>query len=176
MSYEVLESKLTYEGKIVKVTVDKLQMPDGKAAYRETVIRGKNAAAALAVDAEGKIIFVRQYRHAFKEMLLEIPAGVLEEGEEPSEGIKRELAEETGNLAGNMEFVCEIYPTVGFCTEKIFLYFASDLTPCPCCFDEDEFIEVERYTPGEAMEMIYKGEIKDAKTVAAIFAYMTRHK
>ena len=72
MSYEVLESKLTYEGKIVKVTVDKLQMPDGKAAYRETVIRGKNAAAALAVDAEGKIIFVRQYRHAFKEMLLEL--------------------------------------------------------------------------------------------------------
>ena len=151
MSYEVLESKLTYEGKIVKVTVDKLQMPDGKAAYRETVIRGKNAAAALAVDAEGKIIFVRQYRHTFKEMVLEIPAGV-------------------------MEFICELYPTVGYCTEKIFLYFASDLTPCPCCFDEDEFIEVERYTPEEALEMIYKGEIKDAKTVAAIFAYMTRHK
>ena len=82
-------------------------------------------------------------------MLLEIPAGVLEEGEEPGEGIKRELAEETGNLAGNMEFICELYPTVGYCTEKIFLYFASDLTPCPCCFDEDEFIEVERYTPEE---------------------------
>lgn len=176
MSYEVLESKLTYEGKIVKVTVDRLQMPDGKTAVRETVIRGKNAAAVLPVDAEGKIVFVRQYRHAFGEMLLEIPAGVLEEGEEPLVGVKRELAEETGNLAGNVEFICEIYPTVGFCTEKVYLFFASDLTPCQQCLDPDEFIEIERYTPEEAVEMIYRGEIKDGKTVAAIFAYQMRHK
>ena len=96
MSYEVLESKVTHEGKIVKITVDKLRMPDGSEAYRETVIRGKNAAAVLAVDNDGSLIFVRQYRHAFGEMLLEIPAGVLEDGEDPEEGVLRELEEETG--------------------------------------------------------------------------------
>lgn len=176
MAYEVLESKVTYEGKIVKVTVDKLRMPDGRTALRETVIRGKNAAAVLPVDADGKIIFVRQYRHAFQEILLEIPAGMLEEGEDPMEGVARELAEETGNLAGKLEYICELYPTVGYCTEKIYLYFASELTPCQQCLDPDEFIEIERYTPEEAVEMIRKGSIKDAKTVAAIFAYQMGHK
>lgn len=176
MSYEVLESKLTYEGKIVKVTLDKLRMPDGRTALRETVIRGKNAAAVLPVDDEGKIVFVRQYRHAVREMLLEIPAGVIEEGEDPLEGVKRELAEETGNIAGKLEFVCELYPTVGYCSEKIYLYFASELTPCQQCLDPDEFIEIERYTPEEAVEMIRDGRIKDAKTAAAVFAYQMGHK
>ena len=74
MSYEVLESKTTHVGKIVKVQLDTLRMPDGKTAQRETVVRGKNAAAVLPVDSDGNIIFVRQYRHAFREMLLEIPA------------------------------------------------------------------------------------------------------
>ena len=80
MSYEVLESRKTYEGKIVTITVDKLRMPDGREAYRETVIRKKNAAGVLAVDTDGRLLFVRQYRHPFREMLLEIPAGVIEEG------------------------------------------------------------------------------------------------
>ena len=75
MSYEVLESRKTYEGKIVTITVDKLRMPDGSEAYRETVIRKKNAAGVLAVDTDGRLLFVRQYRHPFREMLLEIPAG-----------------------------------------------------------------------------------------------------
>ncbi len=174
MSYEVLESKLTYEGKIVKVTVDKLQMPDGREAYRETVIRGKNAAAVLPVDLDGRIIFVRQYRHAFGEMLLEIPAGVLEEGEDAAAGAARELEEETGKKAGRLEYLCEMYPTVGYCTEKIFLYIATDLSEGQQKLDADEFVEIERYLPEEAVEMIYQGKIKDGKTIAAIFAWMSR--
>ncbi len=174
MSYEVLESKVTHEGKIVKITVDKLRMPDGSEAYRETVIRGKNAAAVLAVDNDGSLIFVRQYRHAFGEMLLEIPAGVLEDGEEPEEGVLRELEEETGKKAETLEFFCEMYPTVGYCTEKIQLFIATDLTEGQQKLDADEFLEIEKYTPEEAVEMIYKGEIKDGKTIAAIFAWMAR--
>ena len=174
MSYEVLESKVTHEGKIVKITVDKLRMPDGSEAYRETVIRGKNAAAVLAVDNDGSLIFVRQYRHAFREMLLEIPAGVLEDGEEPEEGVLRELEEETGKKAETLEFLCEMYPTVGYCTEKIQLFIATDLTEGQQKLDADEFLEIEKYTPEEAVEMIYKGEIKDGKTIAAIFAWMAR--
>lgn len=174
MSYEVLESKVTHEGKIVKITVDKLRMPDGSEAYRETVIRGKNAAATLAVDNDGNLIFVRQYRHAFGEMLLEIPAGVLEDGEEPEEGVLRELEEETGKKAETLEFLCEMYPTVGYCTEKIQLFIATDLAEGQQKLDADEFVEIEKYTPEEAVDMIYKGEIKDGKTIAAVFAWMAR--
>lgn len=176
MSYEVLESKVTHEGKIVKITVDKLRMPDGSEAYRETVIRSKNAAAVLAVDNDGSLIFVRQYRHAFGEMLLEIPAGVLEDGEEPEEGVLRELEEETGKKAETLEFLCEMYPTVGYCTEKIQLFIATDLTEGQQKLDADEFLEIEKYTPEEAVDMIYKGQIKDGKTIAAIFAWMARKK
>lgn len=174
MSYEVLESNVTHKGKIVTITVDKLRMPDGSEAYRETVVRGKNAAAVLAVDNDGSLIFVRQYRHAFKEMLLEIPAGVLEEGEDAEAGVLRELEEETGKKAETLEFLCEMYPTVGYCTEKITLFIATDLTEGQQKLDADEFLEIEKYTLDEAVDMIYKGEIKDGKTIAAIFAWMAR--
>lgn len=171
MSYEVLESRVTYEGKIVKVTIDKLAAPDGSEMYRETVIRGKNAAAVLTVDNDGSLIFVRQYRHAFGELLLEIPAGVLEEGEGAEAGVLRELEEETGKKAGKLEFLCEIYPTVGFCTERISLFIATELTEGVQKLDADEFLEIERYSLDEALDMIRRGEIKDGKTVAALFAW-----
>lgn len=176
MSYEVLESKLTHEGKIVTITVDKIRMPDGSEAYRETVIRGKNAAAVLAVDTDGSLIFVRQYRHAFGEMLLEIPAGVMEDGEEPADGVVRELEEETGKKAGKLEFLCELYPTVGYCTEKIQMFIATELTEGQQKLDADEFVEIERYTLEEALAMISRGEIKDGKTVAALYAWAARNK
>lgn len=176
MSYEVLESRVTYEGKIVKVTIDKIAAPDGSEMYRETVIRGKNAAAVLTVDNDGSLIFVRQYRHAFGELLLEIPAGVLEEGEGAEAGVLRELEEETGKKAGKLEFLCEIYPTVGFCTEKISLFIATELTEGVQKLDADEFLEIERYSLDEALDMIQRGEIKDGKTIAALFAWAARKK
>ena len=117
MSYEVLESKVTHKGFLVTVTMDKIQMPDGTTAMRESVIRGKNAAAVLPVENDGTIIFVRQYRHAFGEMLLEIPAGVMND-EEPAEvGIARELEEETGvknaRLVSEDIFSLEVLPVSG---------------------------------------------------------------
>ena len=148
MSYEVLESRKTYEGKIVTITVDKLRMPDGSEAYRETVIRKKNAAGVLAVDTDGRLLFVRQYRHPFRE--------------------------ETGKRAGRAEFLCELYPSVGFCTEKIQLFFATELTAGTQKLDADEFVEIEKYTLEEAIAMIHKGEIKDGKTIAALFAWQAR--
>lgn len=176
MSYEVLESKQTHKGFLVTVTMDKIAMPDGSTAWRESVIRGKNAAAVLAVDQDGTILFVRQYRHAFREMMLEIPAGVLEDGEAPEDGIARELEEETGRKPGKLEFLCEMYPTVGYCTERIQMYIATELTEGVQKLDPDEFIEIERYTLEEALEMIAKGEIKDGKTIAALYAWAARNK
>lgn len=175
MSYKVLESNETYKGKILRVTVDKIEMPDEKAAYRETVFRDKDAAAVLPILEDGKILFVRQYRHAFGELLLEIPAGVLDCEEVPEICVKRELEEETGKKAGRLEFLCDMYPTVGFCNEKISLFFAFDLTQGQQKLDEDEFIELESYTLDQALEMISRGEIKDGKTIAALFAYKSKH-
>ena len=176
MSYEVLESKVTHKGFLVTVTMDKIQMPDGTTAMRESVIRGKNAAAVLPVENDGTLIFVRQYRHAFGEMVLEIPAGVMND-EEPAEvGIARELEEETGKKPGNLEFLCEMYPTVGYCSERIQMYIATDLKEGVQHLDPDEFIEIERYTLEEALQMISRGEIKDGKTIAALYAWAARQK
>lgn len=176
MSYEVLESKTTHEGLLVKVTVDTIQMPDGKPALRESVIRGANAAAVLPVDHDGSIIFVRQYRHAFAEMILEIPAGIMHDEEDPAVGIVRELEEETGKKAGKLEFLCEMYPTVGYCSERIQMYIATELTEGVQNLDPDEFVEVEKYTLDESLAMISKGEIKDGKTIAALYAWAARQK
>ena len=174
MSYEVLESKMTHKGLLVTVTVDKIAMPDGSSALRESVIRRKDAAAVLAVDNDGSLIFVRQYRHAFGKMLLEIPAGVLNDDEDAAFGVARELEEETGKKPGKLEFLCEMYPTVGYCSEKIQIYIATELTDGVQNLDADEFIEIEKYTLEEALDMIYKGEIKDGKTIAALFAWAAR--
>ena len=176
MSYEVLESKTTHEGLLVKVTLDTIQMPDGKPALRESVIRGKNAAAVLPVDNDGSIIFVRQYRHAFAEMILEIPAGIMQDDEDPAVGVVRELEEETGKKAGKLEFLCEMYPTVGYCSERIQMYIATELTEGVQNLDPDEFVEVEKYTLEESLAMISRGEIKDGKTVAALYAWAARQK
>ena len=110
MSYEVLESRKTYEGKIVTITVDKLRMPDGSEAYRETVIRKKNAAGVLAVDTDGRLLFVRQYRHPFREMLLEIPAGVIEEGESGEAAVLRELEEKRAKGQAERNFSASCIP------------------------------------------------------------------
>ena len=147
MSYEVLESRKTYEGKIVTITVDKLRMPDGSEAYRETVIRKKNAAGVLAVDTDGRLLFVRQYRHPFREMLLEIPAGVIEEGES-GEGLKlraswrsvRQKGRQSG-ISLRVVSLCRLS-----CTEKIQLFFCHRADRRHQKLDADEFVEIEKYT------------------------------
>ena len=107
MSYEILDSKETYKGKVISVKEDVLRMPDGKEAIREVVVRG-NASAVIPIDSHGNIIFVRQYRHPFQEMLLEIPAGMIEEEEDPFDCIKRELQEETGYCSEDIQFLCQM--------------------------------------------------------------------
>ena len=183
MSYEVLESRKTYEGKIVTITVDKLRMPDG----REVMIESTQLEDAdmeqipvtdLTIEPDGSITDNQpqsDYAPSYdREMLLEIPAGVIEEGESGEAAVLRELEEETGKRAGRAEFLCELYPSVGFCTEKIQLFFATELTAGTQKLDADEFVEIEKYTPEEAIAMIHKGEIKDGKTVAALFAWQAR--
>lgn len=170
MSYEVLDSKLVYKGKVLEVYSDKVAMPNGNIATREVVVRGA-AAAIVPVDKDGNIIFVRQYRHPVKDMVLEIPAGMVEKGEDPYESAKRELEEETGFKSDHLKYVTKLVMSVGICTEELYIYIASDLKNGVKHPDPDEFIEIEKYSLDEAVKMIYNGDICDGKTAAAILAY-----
>ena len=168
--YETKESRLLYKGPAFSAYSDKVLMPDGSVATREYIKRG-GAAAIIPVDSDGSIIFVLQYRHPFKEILLEIPAGMLESGEDPESCAKRELEEETGFKSDNMSYIGEAYPAVGVCSEIIYYFVAKDLKRGEQHFDPDEFIELKRYKLKEALSMIFKGEIKDGKTITGLLMY-----
>lgn len=170
MDYKVVKSEKVYEGKILKVVKDEITMPDGDTAAREVVVKN-NASAIVPVDKDGNIILVRQYRHPARDMVLEIPAGTFEEHEDPHECAVRELEEETGCKAKSITYVNWTYASVGVCTERIYLYIAEDLQPGVQKLDKDEFIDVERYTLKDCLDMIYDGTIRDSKTVMGILAY-----
>lgn len=170
MDYDVIKSDKMYDGKILKVYRDEIAMPDGRSATRE-VVEKNNASAIVPVDSEGNIIFVRQYRHPARDMVLEIPAGTFEEHEDPYECAMRELEEEIGYKADGLTYVNWTYASVGVCTEKIYLYIADKLTEGKQHLDADEFIDIERYSLAESLAMIFDGTITDSKTVMGILAY-----
>lgn len=161
-----VNSEKIYEGKIINLRVDTVELPNRKYAKRE-IVEHNGAVAILAIE-EDSIILVRQYRKAAEDFLFEVPAGKLEHGEDPIACASRELLEETGYIPKKLEQLCEFYSTPGFSTEKIYLFLAEDLTlnvPSP---DEDEFIVVEKVNINYAYEMIKNKEIIDAKTIIAV--------
>ncbi len=170
MSYDVVQSEHLLKGHVLDVYRDTITLPNGKTATRENVLRG-NAAAIVAVDGEGKLIFVRQYRHAAGEMMLEIPAGMLEEGEDAAVAAARELEEETGWMAQKMTYMGQYYMAIGFCTEQVAFFIAEELKEGKANPDPDEFITLESYSLEECMDMIFAGTIHDVKTLAGILAY-----
>ena len=167
MTERMVEHTRPYEGVIVKVDLDKAQLPNGRVAAREVVVH-PGGVAALPLNEDGTVTVVRQYRYAFGRVLTEIPAGKLEYGEDPKEGILRELREEIGAQVGELIELGTIYPSPGFCQEILHLYLAKDLTYGDCCPDEDEFLEIERIPFDELLQQVMRGEIMDAKTVAAV--------
>ncbi len=164
------ETQYVYRGKIINVRRDAVVFPDGKESSRE-IVEHRGAVAIAAVDNAGYIYLVRQYRYAFDEELLEIPAGKLEAGEENTqkEAAIRELREETGLTADSVEYLGVIYPSVGMLTERIHLYLARGLTQGEMDLDEDEYLHVERIPVSQIEEMVRHGEIRDAKTICALF-------
>ena len=176
-SYQVVKSEKTYKGQILNVTVDTITMPHGGEAFRETVLHN-GGSAVLPVDSDGNVILVRQYRHSAKNLVLEIPAGIREPNEDPYDCAIRELEEETGFKTGKLGFLTAMYSAIGFCSEVIYIYYADKLSPGVQNLDRDEFIELERYPLEKAVEMVFNGEIRDSKTIAAIFMYqnlITKH-
>ena len=159
-----------YKGNIINVRRDEVVFLDGQGSLRE-IVEHRGAVAVAAIDDDENIYLVRQFRYAFGEELLEIPAGKLEEGEtdDPLNAALRELREETGLTAEHISFCGVIYPSVGMLTEKIYIYTAHGLTKGECDPDEDEYLNVEVVPLKELDELIKKGEIRDAKTICACY-------
>lgn len=165
----MLSSKRVYEGRIINLRVDTVALPDGRTGTRE-VVEYDGAVAIVPVNEKGELLLVRQYRHAVGKTLLEIPAGKLEPEEDPAASARRELLEETGCEAKHLTKLVSFYSTPGFTTEKLHLFLATGLTLKEQNLDDDEFIDVATIPYERALEMIWTGEICDAKSITGIFA------
>lgn len=173
--FKRLSRDLVAHGAIIDYYQDTMLVPNGN-VVKWDFIQHNGAAAVVPVDEEGKLILVRQYRNALERYTLEIPAGGLQNPSEPTrEAAERELAEETGYRAQNLELLLSLRTTVAFCNEKIDVYLATELVPGSQNLDEDEYVQVGAYTVEELTEKIYAGEIQDSKTVAAILAYRDKY-
>lgn len=163
-----------YQGKIVNLRCDEAALPDGKPCKRE-MVEHPGGASVLCVY-KGKVALVRQFRYAYQEELLEIPAGKLERGEDPMLAAKRELEEETGLIASELKPLFTLYPTPGYTNEKIYIYEASGVTLGKQHLDEGEFLNVVFLPVEEVARMIERGEIRDAKTIVAVQSYLLKNK
>ena len=160
-----------YQGAIVDVYRDYMQFSNGNTEEWD-YIHHRGAAAVVPVTDDGRIIMVRQYRNALERFTLEIPAGALDDPEEPGINCSaRELEEETGYRSENLEWLITLRTTVAFCNERIEVYVAKNLVPSKQHLDPNEFVNVELHTVEELKQMIFDGEIEDSKTVASILAY-----
>ena len=172
MSDQLTEFFLTteriYEGKIINLRRDMVRLPNGKEASRE-VVEHPGAVAVVPVLPDGRILLVRQFRHPVGQILLEIPAGKLDAGEDPDVCAVRELEEETGYRAGKIERRSSVFTGPGFTDEVIHIYVACDLRKTALNPDEDEFLEVQAYEQSEVRRLIREGSICDAKTIAGLY-------
>lgn len=162
-----ISQNIIYRGKIITVRVDDARLPNGATSKREVVEHPGGVCIAALTDQD-ELLFVRQFRYPYGEVMPELPAGKLNAGEDPLPAGKRELKEETGATAAHYESLGQLYPSPGYCGEIIHLYLATGLSFGDMCPDEDEFLEVERIPLKTAVDMVMSGEIKDAKTQAAV--------
>lgn len=165
-----LSEEILYQGRILDLARETHQMPDQREACFE-IVQHPGGAAALPVLSDGRVILINQFRPAAADYVLEIPAGRLEDGEDPKECVIRELQEEIGYQAATAESLGSIYSSVGFCNERIHLFIAKDLTQVETALEPDEFIEPQIMTLAEALELIDNGTIIDAKTQIALMRY-----
>lgn len=177
MKYEekTAEKKYIYNGRIINLRNDVVTLPNGKPAQREVVEHPGGVCVAAITDDE-QILLVSQFRYPYYEEILEIPAGKLSLGEIPLECGKRELKEETGAIATKYTDIGILYPSPGYCNEKIYMYLAENFKMSEQNLDEDEFLDVIKIPLKEAVQMVLENKIRDAKTQTAILKVWTlRH-
>ena len=164
---KTISEETIFSGKVFTVKTKQVILENGKQHQREVVLHN-GGASILPVDDEGNVYLIRQYRIAFDAEVLEIPAGKLEKGEDPFEAAKRELSEETGFTAKHYFNLGEMWPTVGYCGEKIYIYLATGLTKGEIHPDDDEFVTTVKMPFEQAWNMCMDGTIKDGKTIVAL--------
>lgn len=169
----IIHSEEIYRGRVVHLSVVTVRLPNDAEAKRE-LIQHPGAVAIVALDEQQNVLLVRQYRMAARRVMMEIPAGTLDPEEPPLVCAERELQEETGYKPGKLEPIGGIYVAPGYTTEYIHLFLASDLTESRLDMDDDEFIEASRVPLTEALAMIERGEINDAKSITGLYRVARR--
>ena len=166
---KTIQSKPIFEGRVISLKVDEVELPNGKIGKRE-IINHPGAVAIIALTADNKIVLVEQYRKALERSIIEIPAGKLEKGEAPLTTAIRELEEETGYQAKKFTFIQAFATSPGFADEIIHIYLAENLSLVEekADLDEDEFVELMEVTVEEAEKLVIEGKIFDAKTAFAV--------
>lgn len=162
--------RTVFSGRVLDVGEEDHRLPNGRTATFE-VIRHPGGAAVLPVLADGRVLLIRQFRPAVGGMVWEIPAGRLEPGESPEACIRRELTEETGYVAGRVQALGGVWSAVGFCDEHVALFAAFDLAPGSAAPEPDEIIEPVAMCLAEALDLVFAGELRDAKTQIALLRY-----
>lgn len=162
-----------FNGRIISLAIEEHLLPDGRRAAFE-VVHHPGGAAVLPLLDDGRVVLIRQFRPALNGMVLEIPAGRLEPNESPEACVRRELIEEVGYRAGQVEKLGEMLPAVGFSDERIHLFVAAGLCPVPQALEPDEYIEVLPLPLEEALAMAARGEIPDGKTQLALLLWQGR--
>jgi ADP-ribose pyrophosphatase len=168
---ELLHTDHIYSGKIIKVDVEQVRLPNGRESVRE-IVRHPGAAVLVVVDDQERLLLVRQYRRAADRALLEMPAGTREPNEAEAVTAARELEEETGFRAATITRLGGFYSAPGFCTEYLHCYLCTDLSESDAKPEDDESFEHERLTVPELQAAIRRGEIEDAKTLGAFTLYL----
>lgn len=163
---ETTTSQHIYQGTVIGLRVDTVVLPSGRMSKRE-IVEHRGSVAVVPIDDLGNVVLVRQYRKAVDKWLLEAPAGGLNDGEIPRNAAARELREETGYLATTLEHLCTFYTSPGFCTEMMHAFLATGLVAGEAKPEEDEEIETVHLSVEAVLKMIKRGELQDAKTIAA---------
>jgi ADP-ribose pyrophosphatase len=166
MKPELIENKPIYKGKIFEVSLATVR--EENITYDREIVSHNGSAVIVPVFADKTVALVKQYRHAAGKYLLEIPAGSLKKGEDPQLGAARELEEEIGVAAANIEKLTEFYVSPGFLSEKMHVFLATELTEVGQNLEEDELLSIERYDFPTLFRMISRGELEDAKTMVGL--------
>ncbi|MCX5996994.1 MAG: NUDIX hydrolase [Chloroflexi bacterium] len=169
---KLLSSKETFRGRAVNLRIDTIEKLSGQVTTRE-IVEHADCIAVVAVDDEDRIVMVKQFRRPVNKVLLEIPAGGIEEGEDPEDCVRRELQEETGYLPAKITKLGGFFAAPGYCTEYMHIFVAKDLTESRLIAEDTDEIEVVRVPLPEIMQKIVSGEICDAKSIAGLLSYLS---
>jgi ADP-ribose pyrophosphatase len=168
MPFELIKSEMLFQGRAFKIRRDWMKTPDGRETKYDIVDHG-GSVVLLPLDSDGNLLFVRQYRQAARMDLLELPAGTRDGNEPYQECAAREIREETGMEAGKLQKVGEFYLAPGYSTEFMAVFLATELKHNPLEADDDEFLQIEKIPVKKAFDLAEKGDVPDAKSLAALF-------